>query len=243
MSTKLLEICAGDMQSVDAAVAGGAYRIELCSALSVGGITPSKGFITQVISRYPNLLVHVLIRPREGNFVYSESEICLMIEDIQESVRLGVHGIVCGALNDEGYLNIRQMERLIKAAGALPFTFHRAFDYCADPRMTLESLISLGCPRVLTSGQQPTAENGIPLLKDLISLADKRIIVMPGSGVNVNNIERILRETGAQEIHASASTVITSKNLSGSALVDGTIVKVTDEKLVKDLLDILRRMG
>jgi len=151
--------------------------------------------------------INVIIRPRGGDFLYSEIEIETMLKDIEMVRRLGVHGVVFGCLTASGDIDVRLMRRLVEAAGTLSVTCHRAFDVCREPMAALEQLIELGCDRVLTSGQQPDAEAGIPLIKELVARAAGRIIVMPGCGVNGGNIGRIEAGTGAKEFHASARSV------------------------------------
>jgi Uncharacterized protein involved in copper resistance len=199
----VFEICANSLESCLAAQQGGAQRVELCAGISEGGTTPSLGEI--VITR--NLLdikLHVIIRPRGGDFLYSQDEKEIMLADIVMARKARVDGLVFGCLNKDGEIDIEFTKELIDTAEGLPITFHRAFDQCRDPFKALEQLIELGCNRILTSGQQPTAEQGIPLLKKLIKQANNRIIIIPGSGINENNIRLIAEETGAKELHFSA---------------------------------------
>ena len=223
----LLEVCAASMNSVDAAAKGGAQRIELCSALSLDGLTPSMGMVRMVKERYPQLTLHVLIRPRENDFVYSELETATMESDIRACREAGADSVVVGALTPEGDIDMNTMQRLMAAADGLPVTFHRAFDVCKNPEKALEQIIMLGCKRILTSGQAATAEEGIPLLHRLNRQADRRIILMPGGGVNANNALHILRETGCTEIHASASSLFPNG------------LKDTDAQKVKAILEVL----
>ena len=199
----ILEICAGSVESAIAARDGGAKRIELCAALEVGGVTPSAGVIAEA-RKIDGLVLNVIIRPRGGDFLYNEYEVACMEEDIRTCKRLGADGVVIGALTAEGDIDKAVCKRLIEAADGMSVTFHRAFDMCRNPHEALEELISLGCDRVLTSGQAPTAEAGIPLLKQLVEQAVGRIIIMPGCGVNSKNAAMILQATEATEIHASA---------------------------------------
>ena len=199
---RIVEICAGDIQSARAAVQGGAQRIELCSALSLDGLTPSAGLI-QAARGLEGIKLHVLIRPREGNFVYDASETEIMLHDISLAHQLGADGVVIGALTPDGDIDIPTCRRLIEAAEGMQVTFHRAFDRARNPQRALEEIIALGCTRLLTSGQAPTAEAGIPLLRELVHQANGRIIIMPGAGVNPANARRILDATGANEIHGS----------------------------------------
>ena len=204
MST-VFEACTANMASVEEAFQGGAERIELCTALSMGGLTPSTGMLKTVRKRYPTLSIHVLIRPREGDFVYREDEIEVMERDIKEATPYA-DGFVCGALLPNGNIDVVTMRRLMKAAGDKPVTFHRAFDVCRDPVVALKQITDLGCRRLLTSGQQPTAVEGIPLIQHLHTLAAGRIIIMPGSGANERNVRQIIDQTGVKGIHGSASS-------------------------------------
>ena len=200
----LLEVCTGSLQSVVNAVAGGAKRIELCSALALDGLTPSIGLLEKVRALFPQLTVHVLIRPREGDFVYTADEVEVMERDIRAALPYA-DGIVIGALTAQGDIDMMAMRRLMRAAEGRPVTFHRDFDVCREPLVALEQIIALGCARLLTSGQQPTAEKGIPLLRQLRDLADERLIIMPGGGVNAQNARLIIDQVLTTEIHGSCS--------------------------------------
>ena len=196
-----LEVCCGDMQSVLAAKEGGADRIELCQALEVDGLTPSAEMMAEAIGL--GIPIQVLIRPREGDFVYDEAEVETMLKEIRLAKRLGANGVVIGALKSDGSIDEETIRRLVSEATGLSITFHRAFDVCSQPAEALEQIVSLGCHRLLTSGQAPSAEQGIPLIKKLVEQSGGRLIIMPGAGVNQENARRILSETGAHEIHGS----------------------------------------
>ena len=198
---RYLEVCCGDIQSVRAAIEGGAHRVELCRALDVDGLTPSAAMMESAIGM--GIPVQVLIRPREGDFVYDENEVETMLSDIRMAKKLGANGVVIGALRPDGSIDEDTIRRLVSESDGLSITFHRAFDVCSKPLEALEQIISLGCHRLLTSGQALTAEQGIPLLKKLVEQSSGRLIIMPGAGVNVNNALKILSETGAHEIHGS----------------------------------------
>lgn len=200
----VLEICTPSYNSALAALRGGADRIELCSGLGEGGLTPSIGLI-KAARALPCLRVNVLIRPRGGDFLYTPAEQAIMVDDIKAAADAGADGIVVGALRPDGTIDIEAMSTFIHAAGGLPVTFHRAFDVCADPLQALDDIIALGCARLLTSGQAATAERGLPLLRRLTEQAAGRIIIMPGCGVNPTNALQILTQSGATEIHASAT--------------------------------------
>lgn len=205
----VLEICTGSVESAIAARDGGAQRIELCAALEVGGVTPSTGMIAEA-RKIEGLTLNVIIRPRGGDFLYNSHEAACMEQDILTCRKLGVDGVVIGALTPQGDIDTALCSRLIATAEGMSVTFHRAFDMCRNPQKALEELIAIGCDRVLTSGQAATAEAGIPLLKELVEQAAGRIIIMPGCGVNSSNAGAILRGTGATEIHASARTSVGS---------------------------------
>ena len=206
---RILEVCAGSVQSVVSARDGGAARVELCSALEIGGITPSAALIAQS-RKVEDIKLNVLIRPRGGDFLYNDYEVATMQQDIVTARQLGADGVVIGALTADGDIDIKVCQRLIDAADGMSVTFHRAFDMCRDPFKALEDVITLGCHRILTSGLASTALAGIVLIKQLVEQADGRIIIMPGCGVGVANAATILNETGATEIHASARMKVES---------------------------------
>lgn len=206
----ILEICAGDIESVRAAAKGGAHRVELCSALGEGGITPSLGFIREALN-VPEIKVHVLIRPRGGDFLYSDNEVDIMLHDIIAARHAGVHGVVIGALQPDGNIDIEKCRKMVEAAEGINVTFHRAFDLCKDPFRALEEIIEIGCNRLLTSGQAISALAGINLIKDLNKAAGNRLTILPGGGVTPENATEILSLSGAHEVHASARKTIESK--------------------------------
>ncbi len=225
----LLEICANSYQSSKNAQDAGAHRIELCQELSVGGITPSYGLLKQVRDTL-SIPVFVLIRPRSGNFVYTEDELDIMKQDIQLCKDLGFQGIVSGVLNADDTIDLKQTKELVELSKPLSFTFHRAFDCVKNPEEALEQLINLGIERVLTSGLQPSAEKGINTLKKLNEKAKGRITILAGSGINQNNAKRF-KEIGLKEIHASASSTIESD---GSLF--STPLTFSDSKKIKAII-------
>lgn len=201
----LLEVCAGDIESVIAAARGGAARVELCSALAVGGLTPSEGFIARAVA-VPGVKKHVLIRPREGDFVYSPEEVEIMLADVAMAARCGADGVVVGALLPDGSIDAFTTRLLVEAAHSrgLSVTFHRAFDRTANAVESLERIIAMGCDRVLTSGLAPTALQGADVLRRLVEVAAGRIAILAGSGVNSGNVAQLVRLSGVSEVHASA---------------------------------------
>ncbi len=208
---RIIEICANSAQSCVEAEAGGAKRVELCAGIPEGGTTPSYGEIRMAQRLTSKIDINVIIRPRGGDFLYTEAEIGSMLLDIELCKQLGVHGVVFGCLTKEGDIDVPLMRRLIETAAPLSVTCHRAFDVCRDPFRAMEELIDLGCDRILTSGQQSDAVKGIPMIKQLVKRADDRIIIMPGCGVREENIALIEQETGAKEFHTSARSVLYSR--------------------------------
>lgn len=207
---RIIEICANSAQSCVEAEAGGARRVELCAAIPEGGTTPAYGEIRTAQLLTSSIDIHIIIRPRGGDFLYTQAEVQSMMYDIAMAKDLGIHGVVFGCLTKEGDLDVSLMKRLMDVAKPLSVTCHRAFDVCRDPFTVLEQLIDLGCDRLLTSGQQPDAVQGIPMIAELVHRAAGRIIIMPGSGVRETNIATIEAETGATEFHTSARRVICS---------------------------------
>ena len=204
----ILEICAADIDSVVAAANGGADRVELCCALSEGGLTPSIGMIEDAKSA-SGIKVNVLIRPRSGDFLYSQAEIRTMIRDIAYCRRIGVNGVVCGALTSDGNIDKDACRRMAYMAGGLHKTFHRAFDMCRDPRQAVHDIIDLGFDRILTSGQSATALEGADLIRDL-QAEFPEITFIAASGITPDNAAEIVARTGVREIHASAKATVAS---------------------------------
>jgi copper homeostasis protein len=198
----LLEIATTDFETTRIAVAGGADRIELCAGLSEGGITASKGLLKLCRQKF-DIPIYPIIRPRSGDFLYSNEEFEIMNQDVLLCKELGFEGVVLGLLNADGSVDLNRMSQLIDAAYPLEVTFHRAFDRCLDPAAALEQLVGLGCERILTSGQQPTAPEGIQLIASLQAQAANRIIVMPGSGVRADSIIELATKTHCIEFHTS----------------------------------------
>ena len=205
------EVCANGVESCLAAQEGGADRVELCAGIPEGGTTPSYGEIKVARRVLDSTRLHVIIRPRGGDFLYTPLEVERMAEDIGVCRSLGADGVVIGCLCADGTLDMEANRRLVEAAGGMSVTFHRAFDRCRNPREALEQLVALGVDRILTSGQQPTAADGMPLLKELNEAARGRIRIMAGCGVNEGNIRRIHEQTGVGEFHFSARVPVKSR--------------------------------
>jgi len=217
---KILEVCCGNLDSVKAAVEGGAQRVELCSRLDLDGLTPLWEELREARSLFPTLKIHALIRPREGDFCYSPEEFAQIKADMDMALELGADGLVLGALTPDGDIDVAALRDLLPQGPAL--TFHRAFDVCRSPFQALEEIEALGFHRILTSGQAPSAREGVDLLRELQRRAG--LIILPGGGVNPQNARSILELSGCRELHASAS----------SLLPDGR--KVSDAKKVAAIL-------
>ncbi len=203
MRAPLLEIAAGSVASALAAQEGGADRVELCDNLGEGGTTPSYGTLAVVRERL-HIPIHVLIRPRGGDFLYDEAELEVMRRDIEACAQLGCDGVVIGALDADGAVDVARCRELIAAAGKLGVTFHRAFDAVRDQAHALEDVIALGCARVLTSGGRASAPEGAEAIAALVRRAGPRLAVMPGAGIDAGNVRALAERTGAPEFHGSA---------------------------------------
>ncbi|MCQ2179476.1 MAG: copper homeostasis protein CutC [Bacteroidales bacterium] len=204
---RLLESCCTSAAEARTALEGGAGRIELCEEIAIGGVTPSEANIAETVAL--GLPVNVLVRPRGGNFVFNEEEERQMLSAIDACRRLGAAGVVIGALKKDGSIDLPMMGRLVSRARGngserrLSVTFHRAFDECAEPFAALDQIIALGCDRLLTSGQKPSAYEGMGLIAELVKRAASRIIVMPGARITPANLDIIENETGAVEFHGT----------------------------------------
>ncbi len=229
MNNFKFEICANSVESCLAAQEGGANRVELCAGIPEGGTTPSYGEIKVARRLLTNTKLHVIIRPRSGDFLYSALEMERMEEDIRMCRELGADGVVFGCLKADGTVDMEQNRRLMECAKGMSVTFHRAFDRTTDPFQALEDIISLGCDRILTSGQQPKAIEGTTLLAELQEKAAGRITLLAGSGVTEENIRSIYDATGIHEYHFSARISVKSKMMNiGSAVYMGA--KDADEE-------------
>lgn len=229
-----IEICANSYQSALNAHLAGADRIELCSELSIGGITPSMGMLQQVVQDI-NIVIHVLIRPRSGDFCYSKQEFEIMKKDIEICKSLGIKGIVSGVLLNNHEIDINRTKELIEISKPLSFTFHRAFDCIKNPMEGLQALIDLKVDRVLTSGQKVKAIDGLPLLQLLLKHANNEIIILPGSGINSSTIQ-VFQASGFQEIHTSASTKVNNH----FPFFDSSIQTESDLNKIKELVKLVR---
>lgn len=205
----ITEVCVDTVAGALAAQAGGADRIELCAGLSTGGLTPSLGLVEETLAAV-TIPVHVLVRPRDGDFIYDRHEVSAMVRDVAAVARAGAHGVVVGALTAGGELDVATCARLRDAAEGRPVTVHRAFDLARDPRRALDAAVALGASRLLTSGQEATALAGAELIAELVRSAGDRLTVMAGGGVTAANVARVVAATGVAEVHFSARSAVDS---------------------------------
>jgi copper homeostasis protein len=242
-----LEICVDNVESAIEAQNAGADRIELCNNLMEGGTTPGFGTIS---SARNNLTIglHVIIRPRGGDFLYSRLDYDIMRRDIEFCGECGVDGIVLGILLPDGTIDIDRTVKLTELARPMSVTFHRAYDMCKDPFKGLEDVMATGADRLLTSGQKNSAEEGVGLINQLIKLAGKRVIIMPGSGINSSNITHIAVATGANEFHLTGRKVIESEmiyrkesiSMGGTSGIPEFSRKVADPDMIRSIISNLK---
>jgi copper homeostasis protein len=234
-----IEICVEGIDGLVAAQDGGADRVELCASLLEGGLTPSFGVVREA-QRVATIPFHVIIRPRGGDFLYSDLEFASMLEDVKTLRDMNIAGVVIGCLTADGRIDEERTKALVDAAGPMKVTCHRAFDMTADFREALEALIRCGVDRVLTSGQRDTALEGIEILKETAALADGRIVVMACGGLDETNIAQIRQATGVDEMHFAALKTVksgmTSRNphvgMGGTALEREYEITLTDTEAV-----------
>lgn len=241
-----LEVCANSVQSAINAQIAGAKRIELCENLFIGGTTPSYGCI-KITRERVDIAINILIRPRIGDFLYSDIEFEQIKNDILVAKQLGVNGIVCGILLPNGEVDTERTAELVELSKPLTFTFHRAFDFTPDPYKALEDIIKTGATHILTSGQKNKAADSVDLLSELVKKAANRIVIMPGSGINADTIKLIVN-TGAKEFHMSGVKDIESKmiyrkenlTLNGNSLPDyvNQISNIESIKMVVEYLNL-----
>lgn len=226
-----LEVCVDTFEGAIIASKADAHRIELCAALSEGGLTPSAGFMAAAAKL--NTPVYNMIRPRAGGFCYSQAEHAIMLRDIATSADTGCYGVVFGVLLPDGQLDTVAMAGLLRAS-VLPATLHRAFDCVPDPFTALEQAIDLGFERILTSGGQPNALAGLGLISELVERAAGRITIMPGAGVNAENVGEIVSVSGAKEVHSSCSS---QREAQDGLLPNDALPKMTDPAKIRAILE------
>lgn len=237
--TITLEIAVFSVEAALAAIRAGANRIEFCENPSEGGTTPSYGSLTTLIQK-TNIPIFPIIRPRGGDFLYTNTEFECIKEDLLLVKKLGYPGAVIGLLKADGTIDVERTKALVDLAYPMEITFHRAFDRCKDPMQGLEDIIATGCIRVLTSGQVPNVMDALPLIKELVTKAAGRIGILPGSGVRANNVKEIIEITGANEIHSSARKAIHSfMSFNAASMQEQMISMGVDEEEIRSMLSKL----
>lgn len=242
-----IEICANSLASVSEAQIGGADRVELCDNLSEGGTTPSAATIYYAVKNF-DIDVNVLIRPRSGDFLYTDDEFKLIKKDIEIAKDFGANGVVCGLLLKDGNIDFKRTQEIVKLAYPMEFTFHRAFDMCLHPLESIDELVNIGVKRILTSGQKQKAIDGVNMIASMVEKSDSRIIIMPGAGINEKNVLEIKNRTAAIEFHLSAQNFINSKmeyfnnNLSmgGGNPQEEYKIRQSDSKRIKKIISSLK---
>ncbi|KAJ9590926.1 hypothetical protein L9F63_016024 [Diploptera punctata] len=240
-----MEVCVDSVESALNAYHGGASRLELCAALSEGGLTPTPGLL-RIVKSIVTIPVFVMLRLRAGgDFVYTQQEIEVMKNDATVLKDWGADGFVFGALTPSGSVDEKACREIMNIVSPMPITFHRAFDVCIDVHEALPVIIKLGFSRILTSGQELSAEKGISLIKKLISSANGQIIIMPGAGITKDNVGEILRQTGAVEFHASAKISKVNNDSSNKCTKDFSreeMMYVTSVDLVKEMVKVANEL-
>lgn len=232
----ILEVAVFSIEAAITAIKAGADRIEFCENPSEGGTTPSYGSLKTLIS-LTDKPVFPIIRPRGGDFLYTQAEYEVIKADLLLVKELGYPGAVIGLLNEDGSIDVKRTAELVELAAPMQITFHRAFDRCNDPLKGLEDIIHTGCKRILTSGQVPNVVDALPLMKKLVEKAAGRIIILPGSGVRANNCKQIIETTGAIEIHSSARKAVSSlMHFKAPTMNENLVSMGVDEKEVESML-------
>jgi len=238
----LLEVCVDSPEGLAAAIAGGANRIELCAVLDVGGLTPPAGMMA--LAAGAPIPVYAIIRPRAGNFVYDADNEAAMLADIDAARAMGLAGVVIGASCPDSTLDLLMLKRLMAHAEGLKVTLHRAFDLVPDPFEALDQAIELGVERVLTSGLKVTGPEGIDLIRELVERAGDRVSIMPGGGINLSTVERIVRETGVHEVHSSCRRPAESRDERAIAFgFQAPVSYETDRGIVRGMRALLDEIG
>lgn len=236
----LLETIAFNIESCRIAEAAGANRIELCDNPGEGGTTPSYGFI-KAARKILSIQLYPIIRPRGGDFLYSEEEFEIMKADVKVCKELGCDGVVIGILNEDATIDKKRCAIMVNIAYPMGVTFHRAFDRVTDPAQALEDIIDIGCERILTSGFHPSATDGVENIRMLVEQAAERIIIMPGSGIRASNIAKMAKTTGAVEFHSSARQMSDSKMQNTNPLMNENLRTVDiDETEIKHMIQQLQ---
>lgn len=242
-----IEVCIDNLESLHQAIQGGATRIELCSSLALGGLTPSFGFMKKA-AEIATIPVYAMIRPRQGDFLYDQDDIDAMLLDIEATAEAGLQGIVFGVLNADGTINLPLAQKIMDRANVygLGATFHRAIDQSSNYPQAIEQIAQLGCERILTSGLAANAELGIEVLADMVKRADGRFSIMAGAGLTDANVTQIVAKTGVREVHLSGKStrvsqmqVADSRAKMGNSEFDDFIIPVTSNEKIQKVVKAL----
>lgn len=246
MKINHIEVCIDNIESLHYAQQGGATRIELCSSLALGGLTPNAGLM-KLAAKHATVPVYAMIRPRQGDFLFSDQDKEIMLADIFAAKQAGLHGVVVGVLNADSSVDSDLLKVLCAEAKGMGVTFHRAIDQCLEPMAALDAIMAHGCERILTSGLKPNAEAGIPMLKTMVDYCGNRLSIMAGAGVTADNVARIVRESGVREVHLSGKstrpslmTGYSAEAYMGSADVDDFAIPVTSSERIAAVVAALR---
>ncbi|MCW8332347.1 copper homeostasis protein CutC [Vibrio paucivorans] len=242
-----IEVCIDNLESLHNAIEGGATRIELCSSLALGGLTPSYGLMKKA-AQIATIPVYAMIRPRQGDFLYDQDDIDSMLLDIESAANAGLQGVVLGVLTAQGDIDMPLAKQLIEKAHQLQLgvTFHRAIDQCSDYKQAIEQIASLGCERVLTSGLAPNVEQGVEVLKEMVILAAGRFNIMAGAGLSSDNVVHIVKQTGVTEVHLSGKSTrpsnmqhVAASAKMGKEDLDDFVVPVTNSAAIEKVVNLL----
>ncbi|MEH6452278.1 MAG: copper homeostasis protein CutC [Psychromonas sp.] len=236
-----LEVCIDNIESLFTAQKAGADRIELCSALALGGLTPSFALMKSAV-QYSTIPVYAMIRPRDGDFLYSSHEIEMMLAEIYNARAAGVHGLVFGILNKQAQVDADVLKSLMHAAAGIGVTFHRAIDCSVDIGDGVDKILTAGCERILTSGLMPNAIDGISNIKKMVELSEGHLSVMAGSGINPANVQKIIKQTGIKEVHLSGKAPRKShmqEVVCCGELAEFQQVSVTQESKIRAIKELL----
>ncbi len=245
-----IEVCIDNLESLSYAIQGGANRIELCSSLALGGLTPSFGMMKQA-ANLSTIPVYAMIRPRQGDFLYDDHDMESMLYDIDAAAEAGLHGIVFGMLTAQGDIDVRRAERIVNHArvNGLGVTFHRAIDQCKDYKRAIDNIAELGCERVLTSGLAASADRGKEIIEDMVRIANGQLSIMAGAGVTSKNVADIMTQTGIKEVHLSGKSsrpskmdLVANNAKMGNPNLDDFIIPVTDPQAIQAVSEIIKSL-
>jgi len=245
-----IEVCIDNLESLTYAIQGGANRIELCSSLALGGLTPSFGLMKQA-ANLASIPIYAMIRPRQGDFLYDAHDMESMLYDIDAAAEAGLQGIVFGMLTPKGDVDVHQAQRIVNHArlNGLGVTFHRAIDQCKDYKKAIENIAELGCERVLTSGLAASADLGKAIIEDMVRIANGRLSIMAGAGVTSSNVADIVTQTGIKEVHLSGKSSrpskmerVASRAKMGNQSLDDFVVPVTNPEAIQAVSSIIKSL-